>query len=64
MRGSDLDRRAVLRRLIAKLRADCVYYGVPEVRAERMSLEELIAERQRRLRALIEEAPKGAAWDA
>lgn len=64
MQAQQLDRKAFLRRLIAKLRADCLYYGTDPDHVRRMSLEQLIAERKARLKDLIESTPRGRAWDA
>lgn len=56
-------RRDGLGRLIAKLRADCVFLGADESVVRRMKLEELMECRRRRLRDLMEAAPEGAKWD-
>ena len=56
-------RREGLVRLVAKLRADCVYLGADESVVARMKLEELMECRRRRLRDLMEAAPEGAKWD-
>lgn len=65
MQGDDLDRKAKLRALIRKLRADCIFYGCDEFLVMRWPLEVLLRERDRAIRRLMTEAPSGrtATWD-
>lgn len=65
MQGDDLDRKAKLVRLIAKLRADCIYLGHPSHLVNKWGVERLMHERNRALKQLMEAAPTRqgeAAW--
>lgn len=60
---SEDERKRRLRAFLRKLRADLVFLGADPYVVDRMSAAQLLEQRARRVRALMESAPRGAKWD-